>query len=160
MEKKQVKPTPSKKDARKKPPQVKAPMPMRGFAMWFLMMALVFAVLQMINKPAEQERLDYNPGFMELVKSGRIIRCEIVRDTSGADYITGELTEIDIESGEPKTFRVDVVVTEKLLTDLQAADVTFKVKPSSSFWPIFWNVAPFLIGFIVIYFLVDRKSVV
>ena len=143
--------------ARKKPPQVKQPVPMRGFATWFLMMALVLMALQLFNKPEQQERLDYNPGFVQLVREGRIISCEIVRDSGVTDYITGELTLVDGNTGAPRKFRVDVVITENLLSMLQENNVTFKVRPHSPFWQVFWNIAPFIIGFIIIYFFFFRQ---
>lgn len=148
---------PSKKESRKKPPVVKPPMPMKGFAMWFLMMALVLMALQLFQKPEQQEKLDYNPGFTQMVKDGRIISCEIVRDTSGNDYIEGELTALDAKTGSPKKFRVDVVITEDLFKMLQENNVTFKVRAHSPFWPVFWNIAPFIIGFLIIYFVFFRQ---
>ncbi len=97
-----------KKEMRKKPPQVKAPMPMRGFAVWFLMMALVMMAVQMLNPQEAAEALDYNPAFTQMVTEGRIRSCEIVRDNTGNDYVTGEMTEADPASGGLKKFRVDV----------------------------------------------------
>lgn len=149
--------TPMKKDPRKKPPVVKPPMPMRGFLMWFLMMALVIASVQMFKKPDQTEQLNYNPGFVELVKSGRIVDCEIVRDNSGNDYITGELTEVDTKTAVPKKFRVDVVITEDLLKTLQDNNVTFKVRANSPLWQLFWNVVPFVIIVLFIYFFFFRQ---
>jgi len=149
--------TPEKKEPRKKLPLVKPPMPMKGFAMWFLMMALVLMAMQLFQKPEQTERMDYNPGFVQMVKDGRIISCEIVRDATGTDYITGELTAVDGKTGAPKKFRVDVVTTEDLLKMLQDNNVTFKVRPHSPFWQAFWSVAPFIIGFIIIYFFFFRQ---
>jgi cell division protease FtsH len=141
----------------KKPPQVKPPMPMRGFATWFLLMALVLMALQLFNAAPPEERMTYNPDFVQLMKDGRIRSCEIVRGTSGEDYITGELIALNEQSGEPKKFRVEVVVTEDLLSMMQENNVTFTVRPKSLFWQVFWNIAPFLIGFIIIYFLFFRQ---
>ena len=149
--------TPEKKEPRKKSPVVKPPMPMKGFAMWFLMMALVLMGLQLFQKPEQQEKLDYNPGFVQMAKEGRIISCDIVRETSGNDYITGDLKDLDSKTGKSKKFRVDVVVTEDLLKMLQEQNVTFKVRAASPFWQVFWNVAPFAIGFIIIYFFFFRQ---
>ncbi|HNX53136.1 MAG TPA: ATP-dependent zinc metalloprotease FtsH [Pontiellaceae bacterium] len=151
-------PEPEKGGApRKKLPQVKPPMPMKGFAAWFLLMALVLMALQFFQKPEQTEQTSYNPDFVQMVKSGRIISCEIVRDTSGNDYIAGELTAVDGKTGAPKKFRVDVVVTEDLLKMLQENNVTFKVRAHSPFWQVFWNVAPFIIGFLIIYFFFFRQ---
>jgi cell division protease FtsH len=121
------------------------------------MMALVLMAMQLFQKPEQQEKLDYNPGFTEMVKSGRIISCDIVRETSGNDYITGDLTTVDTKTGSPKKFRVDVVITEDLLKMLQENNVTFKVRANSPFWQVFWNIAPFAIGFIIIYFFFFRQ---
>jgi cell division protease FtsH len=142
---------------RKKMPPVKPPLPAKGFVVWFLLMALLLLTVQMFHKPSIPEALDYNPGFLQMMKDGRIIRCEIVRDPSGADYIAGELKEVNSKSGKPRQFRVEVVITEKLLADLEAYNISFKVRPNSPFWPVFWNVAPFLIGVILIYFFFFRQ---
>ncbi|MCC7299839.1 MAG: ATP-dependent zinc metalloprotease FtsH [Verrucomicrobia bacterium] len=121
------------------------------------MMALVLTALNLFQRPEQSEKLDYNPGFVQMAKSGRIISCDIVRETSGNDYITGELTAVDGKTGAPKKFRVDVVVTEDLLKMLQENNVTFKVRANSPFWQVFWNVAPFVIGFLVFYFFFFRQ---
>jgi len=148
---------PPKKEMRKKPPQVKAPMPMRGFAMWFLMMALVLMAVQMLNPQEAAEPLDYNPAFTRMVTEGRIRSCEIVRDSTGNDYVTGEMTDTDPASGGMKKFRVDVPGVDAVSELLLENNVTFKVRRASVFWPIFWNIAPFLIGFLIIYFVFFRQ---
>ncbi len=148
---------PPKKDNRKKPPQVKPAMPMRGFAVWFLMMALVLMAVQMFNKPENAARLDYNPAFTQMVQGGRITSCEIVRESSGTDYVTGELTDINEEGGGLKKFRVDVPSVEAVTELLLANDVQFKVRPISVFWQAFWNIAPFIIIFMIIYFFFFRQ---
>ena len=149
---------PEQKDDRKKPPQVKPPIPMRSFAVWFLLLALVMVALNMYQQQqVEDSRLDYSPGFVQLVKNGQIKKCEIVRGTGGGDYIKGELLTIDVATGKPEQFHVDVVVTEGLLKMLEESEVQFKVTPPSTFWPVFWNVAPFFIGFLIIYFFIFRQ---
>ncbi len=157
MDKKPESQTPPEKNSRKKPPQVKPPMPMKGFAAWLLMMALVLMVLQLFQSPQQEERLDYNPDFIRLVKEGRIRSCEIVRETSGADYIIGEKVAADAAGDAQQQFRVDVVITEDLLQMLQENDVTFKVTSPSPFWQVFWNVVPFVVVFAVIYFFFFRQ---
>jgi len=157
MEPKIKTPVPPKKETRKKSQQVKPPMPMKGFAMWFLMMALVFMIINSFNQQqAEDKKLDYSPGFIQLVKTGRINKCEIVRGANG-DHVSGDLTDVDTVTGKPEQFEVDVVVTEELLKLLQDNEVTFKFTPPSTFWPIFWNVVPFAVIFIVIYFFLSRQ---
>jgi len=102
--------------------------------------------LQFFQKPEQQEQTSYNPDFVQLVKTGRIISCEIVRDSAGTDYINRRADGGGWQDGTPKKFRVDVVVTEDLLKMLQENKVTFKVRPHSPFWQAFWNVAPFIIA--------------
>lgn len=150
-------PEPPKPEPRKRSSIVKPPMPMRGFVFWLMIMALVLMVMHLFQKSEQPERLDYNPGFVQLAKEGRIIRCEIVRDSSGTDYITGDLTTLDGQTGKTKTFRVDVVVTEDLLNMLQKNNVTFKVRAHSPWQQVFWSSAPFIIGFIFIYFFFFRQ---
>jgi cell division protease FtsH len=148
-----------KKNDRKKPPQVKAPVPMRGLSLWFLLMAVVVMMLFMNQQQqtTADQNLDYSPDFIQLVKTGKIIKCEIVRGANGDDQVSGVLTELDPATGKPKPFQVDVVITEELLTLLQQNEVTFKFKPPSTFWPVFWNVVPFAVIFIVIYFFLSRQ---
>ncbi len=148
---------PSKKNDQKKTPKVKSPVPMRGFIVWLVIMGLVLAVLQLCHHEEKKENLLYNPDFVQLVEKGGIRKCEIIRETSGTDYISGELTTPDKKTGEHKKFRVDVVVTEDLLTMLQENDVTFKVRPHSVFWQMFWHIAPFLFVFFLIYFFFFRQ---
>jgi cell division protease FtsH len=125
--------------------------------MWILMLTLVVSSVQLFQKPGVPERLNYNPGFVQLAKSGRISKCELVRESAGTDYITGELTEVDAKSAAPKKFRVDVVITEDLLKMLQENNVTFKVRAASPFWQVFWNVAPFVILILLVYFFFFRQ---
>jgi cell division protease FtsH len=148
---------PPQKESRKKAPQVKPPTPMRGFAMWFLMMALVLLVFQMMQGAPGEERLNYNPDFTEKVTSGQVRSCEIVRETSGTDYVTGELVAPDAVDGGKKTFRVDVPSVEAVTELLLANDVQFKVRPLSVFWPVFWNVAPIIFLVLIIYFIFFRQ---
>ena len=147
---------PAKKESRKKPPQVKAPVPMRNFFTILLITMGILMLLQMLNPSEPQVRMSYNPDFVELVKSGRIRNAEIVRGSAG-DFITGEKTSIDSKTGKPEKFRVDVVVTQELLALLQESDVTFKFKPDSQFMHVFWNVVPFLLVFGLIYFFFFRQ---
>ncbi|MBI9020682.1 MAG: ATP-dependent zinc metalloprotease FtsH [Verrucomicrobia bacterium] len=121
------------------------------------MMALVLMAVQMLNPPEAAKPMDYNPAFTRMVSEGRIRSCEIVRDTTGNDYVTGELTETDPASGAMKKFRVDVPGVDAVSELLLENNVTFKVRRASAFWPVFWNIAPFLIGFLVIYFVFFRQ---
>jgi cell division protease FtsH len=149
---------PEKKNDRKKPPQVKPPVPMRGFAMWLLVMLVVMLIVnQLTPKGAEQKRLAYSPDFIGYVENKMISKCEVVRSVSGNSYITGTLTEIDAATGKPAEFYVDVLITDELEKMLRENEVPYKVTPPSTFWPAFWNVAPFLIGFLIIYFFIFRQ---
>ncbi|MFA5689320.1 MAG: ATP-dependent zinc metalloprotease FtsH [Kiritimatiellales bacterium] len=156
MEKKIETPQTEKRDNPKKPPQVKAPVPMRNFFTIFLVIMGILMLLQMFTPSDQQSRMSYNPDFVELVKDGRIRNCEIMR-TSNGDFITGEKTSLDAKTGRPEKFRVDVVITPDLLNMLQANNVTFKFRPDSQFMQIFWNVVPFVLVFGVIYFFLFRQ---
>ena len=158
MEPKTNTPVPLKKPERKKPLQVKPPVPMKGFAVWFILMALVFVALDMFNRQQSQDKkLDYSPGFIGLVNDGKIIECDIIRGANGDDHIVGDLTDIDPKTGNPKKFEVNVVVTEDLLKLLKDQEVTFRFTPPNTFWPVFWNVVPFAVIFIIIYFFLSRQ---
>lgn len=133
------------KNDRKRPPQVKPPMEMKGIALMLMLTVLVLLML----KPSSPKvnKIDYSPAFVEYVKSGAISRCEIVRGANGNDHIIGKLTKVDLNAEKPEKFYVDVVITEDLLSMLQQNEVNFKITPPSSFWPVFLNVAPFILFF-------------
>jgi len=146
---------PPQKEDRKKPPQVKAPM--RGFFAWFLTLTMVLFVFHIFQDTGETEQMDYNPDFTQMVQQGRIRSCEIVRESSGTEYVTGELAASDSESGDLKKFRVDVPGVESVSELLLQHNVTFKVRRSSVFWQTFWNVAPFILVFGLIYLFFFRQ---
>ncbi len=148
---------PQKKKERKKPPQVKPAMQMRGFAVWFLMLALILMASQMFNKSEATERLDYNPGFTQMLLSGRIRNCEIVRESSGTDYVTGELVELNENKEGFKKFRVDVPSVDAVTMLLLENDIQFKVRPASLFWQAVLNVLPVFVVFMLIYFFFFRQ---
>ena len=148
---------PGNKNDRKKPPQVKPPVPLRSFAVWLVILLGVMLVInQFEQKQVEDSRLNFSPDFVQYLENGKVSRCDLVQEASGNYHVVGELTEVDPATGKPKEFYVDVVVTDDLMRMLKEK-TQCKVKRASTFWPIFWNVAPFLIGFIIIYFFIFRQ---
>ncbi len=135
------------------------PMPMRALLAWFLLMALLVTTYQLATQhSAKQQSLPYNPDFLTYLQDGRINKAEVVLDVAGQNFIRGELKDLDPATGKPKTFRVEVPVTENLVEKLTNAKVPFEFKPQNPLlWQILSSTVPFLLVFALIYFLFYRN---
>ena len=136
----------------------KKQMPFRGLAVWLLLLALFLTVYSFVTQKQENERkLSYSPDFVQLVDQGKIRKCEIVMEMSGVQYIKGELLDMD-ESGRPQQFRVDVVVTDDLITWLREKGVQFQFKSQNPYlWQLVTSAVPFIIILGLLYFLFVRQ---
>ena len=134
-------------------------MPFRGLAVWALMIALFLTLFQIFSQGRSHfEKMPFNPDFVQLVKDGRIRKCEIVREVSGTQFIRGELTEQDAESGDYKKFKVDVFVDENLPKLLREGGVPFEYKTQNPYlWQILSGAVPFLIILGLVYFFFIRQ---
>ena len=100
---------------RKDPSSNKSGVPMRGMALWLLLLALFLTVFQMFSQQQERhQKLAYSD-FAQLVREGKVRKCEIVNEASGLQYfVRGELVDMDTRTGRPKKFKVDVLSLENL----------------------------------------------
>jgi len=135
------------------------PMPMKGLAFWFLMLAMALMMYQLFSEgKTKAESFSYHPEFTELVEAGRIARCEIVREVSGQEYIRGELTDLDAATGAPRRFRVDVVVTDSLITWLREEGINFTIRMHNPvIWQLVSGILPFLIIIGIFYLVFARQ---
>lgn len=144
---------------RKDPSQNKSTVPMRGMALWLLLLALFLTVFQMFSQQQERyKKLDYSE-FAQLIREGKVRKCEIVNEASGLQYyVRGELVDLDAKTGRPKKFKVDVLSLETLQNMLDENKVYYSIKSQN---PILWQVissaVPFLLVFGLLYFLFIRQ---
>ena len=144
---------------RKDPSQNKSTVPMRGMALWLLLLALFLTVFQMFSQQQERfKKLDYSE-FVQLIREGKVRKCEIVNEASGLQYyVRGELVDLDAKTGHPRKFKVDVLSLENLQNMLDENKVYYSIKSQN---PILWQVissaVPFLLVLGLLYFLFIRQ---
>jgi cell division protease FtsH len=154
-----LKPAPnqSNKDPKNtsRPPLPK--MPAKGFGTWFLMMAVMVGLyMTFMTGKTPITTLDYSPDFVSKVNSDKVSRCEIVTESTGTQYIRGELLEVD-ENNQQVKFRVDVIVTSEMLTWLQDHKVSFKFRRSSPVLQQLLGFLPMLVIMVVVWMLISRQ---
>ena len=132
---------------------------MRGVALWLLLLALFLTVFQMFSQQQERyQKLAYSD-FSQLIREGKVRKCEIVNEASGLQYyVRGELVDLDSKTGRPKKFKVDVLSLENLQDMLDEHKVFYSIKSQN---PILWQVissaVPFLLVLGLLYFLFIRQ---
>ncbi len=134
-------------------------MPMRGMAIWLLLLALFLTMYQVFSQgPEKFTKIPYSPNFLQLVEQGKIRKCEIVMEVSGFRYIRGELVDIDEKTGRPQKFRVNVADVDSVQQLLAAKGINFEVNPQNPYvWQILSGAIPFLIVLGLLYFLFVRQ---
>ncbi len=149
---KKVKETPSDKPKKKGPP----PMPMRGLAISFLMMAIFLTVLHLFSNSSKKTTdLNYTD-FLTKIKAGRIAKVDIANDGAGNHFVTGESMDLN-ESGTTQ-FRTEIILTEKLMEMLEENGVQVSIKrPKTMLISVLANIVPFILIFGIIYFVFIRQ---
>ena len=149
---KKLKDPKSDKPVKKGPP----PMPMRGLAISFLMMAVFLTVLHLVTNSAQSaNEIDYST-FMQLLNEGKIAKVEISHDGAGNYYAS-------IESKEPSAagttqFKSHIILTDELMEDLNGNGVQVRIKqPNTVLKGILVNIVPFILIFGIIYFIFIRQ---
>ncbi len=134
-------------------------MPMRGMALWILLLLLFVTVFQMFSQQQEKyQKLPYSPDFVQMVDQGKIRKCEIVMEVSGVQFIRGEMLELDPRTNRPRRFKVDVVVSDDLTKWLREKGVQFEFKsPNPVLWQVISSAVPFLLVLGLLYFLFMRQ---
>ena len=137
---------------RKGPP----PMPARGMAVSFLLMAIFLTSMYLFSDSSKNNgQLDYSD-FVKLVKSGRVSKVDIAHDGAGNHNIMGESKDVNA-SGSTR-FRTEIILTDKLMEMLEENNVQVTVKrPKTVMVSILANLIPFLLIFGLIYFFFIRQ---
>ena len=137
----------------------KTNVPLRGVALWLLLLALFLTVYQMFSQQQDRyERIPYSPDFIELVKQQRIRKAEVIVEVSGLHYVRGELLDKDSRTKRPRRFRTEILVGDDLIRFLRESGVPFEFKTQNPYiWQLVSSVAPFLLVFGIIYFFFARQ---
>jgi cell division protease FtsH len=153
---KEIKKTPTKKSSPKKQKKGAAPMPPRGMALSFLMMALFITLMYLLSDSSGRSgELDYSE-FVNRVKTGRIAKVDIAHDGAGNHTITGEAKDVN-ESGSTQ-FKTEIILTDSLMQLLEEHQVQVTIKrPRTLIVSILANLIPFLLVFGIIYFVFIRQ---
>ena len=133
-------------------------MPVRGMAVWFLLLALFLLMFQMFNQgPEKLSKYSYTD-FIGMVEAQRVRSAQIVMEVSGFRYVKGELVDLDEKTGKNKKFRVNVADTESLQKLLIDKGVQFEVAPQNPYlWQILSGAIPFLLIMGLLYFMFTRQ---
>lgn len=133
--------------------------PVRGLAMWLLLLAMSLTMYQVFSQGQErEERIPYSPDFIRKVEQGEIARAEIVLEVSGQQFIRGELMDVDPRTSRPRRFRVDVRVTDSLPQWLHEHGVPFEYKPQNPYlWSLISGAIPLLLIIGLLYFFFIRQ---
>ncbi len=134
-------------------------MPMRGLAMWLLLLAMSLTMYQVFSQGQDrEERIPFNPDFLDKIEAGQIRNAEIVMEVSGQQFVRGELQELDPRTERPRRFRVDVRVGDALEERLREGGVPFEYKPQNPYiWQIISGAIPFLLLIGLLYFFFFRQ---
>lgn len=133
--------------------------PLRTVSIWLIFALFLLLMFNLLRNGRDAvEEMQYNPHFVQLVETGKIRKCEIVTETSGAQYIRGEMTAMDQTTSRPRKFRVDIVVTDGLPAWLMKNGVPFSFsRPKLDFWQLVQGALPFLLVLGLLYFFFMRQ---
>ena len=149
---KQKKDPKTDKPAKKGPP----PMPMRGLAISFLMIALFLVVMNLFSNSSKKTNEVEYTDFVNMVKADRIAKVNIAHDGSGNHFVTGESK--DLNAVGTTQFRTEIILTDKLMELLEENGVQVKIKrPKTMMLSIMANILPMLLIFGIIYFIFIRQ---
>ncbi len=133
--------------------------PMRGLAMWLLLLAMSLTMFQVFSQGQDrEERIPYSPDFVRKIEQGRIDNAEIVLEVSGQRYVRGELVDLDPKTSRPKRFRVDIGSVDSVEAKLNEFNVPFEFKPQNPYlWSLISGAIPFLLILALLYFFFIRQ---
>jgi cell division protease FtsH len=133
-------------------------MPIRGMAVWFLLLALFLLMFQMFNQGPEKLNKYTYTEFVKLVNDQRVRNAQIVMEVSGSRFVKGELLDLDEKTGKNKKYRVYLAETESLQKLLLEKGVQFEITPQNPYlWQILSGAIPFLLIMGLIYFMFIRQ---
>ncbi|MFO7869879.1 MAG: ATP-dependent zinc metalloprotease FtsH [Kiritimatiellia bacterium] len=135
------------------------PPPARAALIWAVILGLLFLAFYFVqNRSPARETIPYTPDFVELVKSGRVKSCTIVKDVPGSYVIGKRELEAHERGMKPDEFKVHVQAGEKLEGFLEENNVAIKYSPPNPYiWQVISNIVPIILIFGLLYFLFMRQ---
>jgi cell division protease FtsH len=127
---------------------------------WIVVMGLVLLMVYFWSKQQEsRNEIAFNPDFLELLESGRVGECEIIRDVSGIESVEGDVRPAEDEpAGETTRFKVYLPPNHNVAELLTSKGVKFRVPPQNPYlWQILSSILPVVLIFGVLYFLFMRQ---
>ena len=142
-------------------PKIKMVPPKRSMIAWIVIITLVMLMVQLLGtRKTGYKKISYNPEFTGLVTSGKIDKCEIIREVSGVEYVRGEVKNDNAESQEaPTKFKVYITNADgnfrQFLID---NNVSFSVPPQNPLlWQMVSSILPVVLIFGIIYFIFMKQ---
>jgi len=133
-------------------------MPLRGLIIWLLLLAVFLMAYRFLYDGSQIEEISYNPEFMDLVKSGRIVKCEIIQEISGQQFLEVEVTEDTPTGPKPKRYKVNFQGGDSTHELLVEYDVPLRYRrPNTLLWHLISGAIPFLLVLGLLYFLFVRQ---
>ncbi|MGQ9662801.1 MAG: ATP-dependent zinc metalloprotease FtsH [Kiritimatiellia bacterium] len=137
------------------------PSPARTVGTWLAILILFLLLFHLYSRQQPREKeISYYPQFLQLVREGRIKKCEIIKDVSGVTYVRGSyLSTTEDKPSGPVRFRVYVAQADSDLQNLLIAHgVEFRVPPQNPLiWQVLSSVLPVVAVFGLLYFLFIRQ---
>lgn len=139
----------------------KMPAPKRSMIAWIIIITVIILMVQLVgNRKNDYTKISYNPEFTRLVTSGKIDKCEIIREVSGVEYVRGEIkSDNSEEKEETKKFKVYITNADGDFRQfLIANNVEFSVPPQNPLlWQMVSSILPVVLIFGIIYFIFMKQ---
>lgn len=132
----------------------------RSVLIWLTLVVVGLTTIHFLSiRDKAYEEISYNPRFINLVKEGKIQKCEIVQEVSGVKYVSGEIVDPEAAGGEPKYFKVYITQAGEDLRQLLIDNgVEFTVPPQNPYlWQMLSSILPVVLIFGVLYLLFMRQ---
>ena len=151
-------PSPPPRPNRKDPQNDDGPSVNKRFALSWLLILGVIALMVYFTKGGsltrKPENLDYSD-FQALVTENAVTEVKLTRVNSTEAYVTGTYEK----DGAQRAFRADVYANDSLVDDLEKQGVKVRrISSPNTFWPmVLWNVLPILLLVGLFYLLFMRQ---
>ncbi len=144
----------SDKAGKKGPP----PMPMRGLAISFLMLATFLVILNFFSSSTKQAGGKTYSDFVRMIEQGRISKVTMSHDGAGNSYALAESKDADEKGSTQFKVQLPFRNDESLQQLLKESGVEIDGKPPKTMLiSILANIVPFILIFGIIYFIFIRQ---
>lgn len=142
-------------------PEARPPSPaMRSVLIWVSILVFMLLMFQVVNARRKgSTEIPFRPAFKDLVEGTNIVKCTLVHEISGTQYIEGQRKAM---AGEDPTgeylFKVNVHIGDHLLEYLDANQVAYEHKHQNPYlMQLLSSIVPVILIFGLLYFLFMRQ---